>query len=308
MKGRLSISKFTLALAGMLVSALSLSAQEPDLTGQYPTRGTRAQSSLVSPAFFGPNAFQIPDMLDGTTSDKLKIELSGEYFMHSATTRLTGAGYGAMQGWTAGINGKITIPLWTDRVNLVIWIPLEWYDDGTYRGFEAGDAYVSTDIHVLKERKWAPDITIRAALKSASGGSYEKRRYYDDPGYFFDATIAKSWKLDRKCPFFDDIRLAASGGFLCWQTGDGRQNDAFMYGLQAKLRTKYFAVSETWGGYFGWMKCGDAPMSLKTQVNGRIKDFEPFFLYQWGICDWPFHQFRLGLIYNIDILRFKKQE
>lgn len=280
-------------------------AQTPEAS--YPARSDLSKPTWVAPAFFGPNAFQIPDMLDGTVSDKLRLELSGEYFAPSSTTRLTGEGWGAMNGWTAGLNLRATIPLWTDRVNLVIWMPMEWYDDGYYRGFECGDAYVSTDFQVLKERKYCPAISIRAALKSASGGSYNKRRYYDDPGYFFDLAIGKSFYFGgagegEPKGFFEDLRLAASAGFLCWQTADGRQNDAVMYGVQAKLTTKYFVLSETFGGYVGWERCGDAPMSLKTQINGRIGAFEPFFLYQYGLCDWPFHQFRLGLVYNLAIL------
>ena len=39
--------------------------------------------SLVAPAYFGPNAFPVPDMLDGSTSGDLKVELYGDGFLHS---------------------------------------------------------------------------------------------------------------------------------------------------------------------------------------------------------------------------------
>ena len=37
--------------------------------------------SLISPYYFGPNAFPVPDMLDGRVEDELRIELSGDYFL-----------------------------------------------------------------------------------------------------------------------------------------------------------------------------------------------------------------------------------
>ena len=102
------------------------------------------------------------------------------------------------------------------------------------------------------------------------------------------------------------IRLAGSAGFLCWQTTEGRQNDAVMYGLQAQLLHEYFSLQATWGGYVGWERYGDAPMSIKARAAGHIKGFEPYVQYQYGIQDFPFHQLRVGLVYNIDILKRKK--
>ena len=107
-------------------------------------------------------------------------------------------------------------------------------------GHEAGDVYVSTDIQLLKARKFTPDITLRAAIKTASGGSFEKARYYDNPGYFFDMSVGKSlyFGKGKTFPYADatdakmELRFAGSAGFLCWQTDNGRQNDAVMYGLQ----------------------------------------------------------------------------
>ena len=40
---------------------------------------SRSRPTFVSPYYFGPNAFPIPDVLT-KTSDKLKIELAGDYY------------------------------------------------------------------------------------------------------------------------------------------------------------------------------------------------------------------------------------
>lgn len=81
-----------------------------------------------------------------------------------------------------------------------------------------------------------------------------------------------------------------------------------MYGLQLFAKAKYVSLRATWGGYMGWEKSGDCPMSIKAQVNGHIKGFEPFVAYQYGIKDYPFHQLRIGLAYNLDILKYKKSK
>ena len=277
-----------------------------------------SENTGIAPAFFGPNAFPVPDMLDGRTCSTLRIETAGDAF------------WGYEKDWTADLSARINIPLWTPRVNLSVWMPavVEWYWMTTERqhtcriqdsipisGHEAGDVHFSIDIHLLREARIAPDIAFRAGCKTASGGSYDKARYYDTPGYWFDAAIGKSMYIGRggKVTTGHDgntlveLRLAGSLGFLCWQTDNGRQNDAVMYGVQLLAKAEYVSLRATWGGYVGWEQYGDRPMTLKVQLAGHVKGFEPFLAYQYGIKDYPFHQFRVGLAYNIDILSFKKK-
>ncbi len=279
-------------------------------------RSDYSRPTGIAPYYFGPNAFPIPDMLDGRTESRLRLELAGDGY------------FGFKKDQTADLFARAYIPLFTDRVNLTLWIPVtEWYKMTTERqrecrlqdtvamsGHEAGDVYISTDIQLLKARKYAPDIVLRAAMKTASGGGFEKARQYDDPGYFFDLAIGKSLYFGRGKTFPEavpkeavvELRFAGSVGFLCWQTDNGRQNDAVMYGLQMLLKTEYVSLRTTWGGYVGWEKYGDRPMSIKATLAGHIHDFEPYLTYQYGIKDYPFHQVRVGLAYRIDILKYKK--
>ncbi len=291
----------TLLLA---LSALHLFAQTPL------DKADLSQATLISPYYFSPNAFPIPDMLSGEVSPTLRIELSGDCFLGFAGDR------------TEDIAFNLRIPLFTDRVNLTVWMPvMEFYqntlerqriqrlqDTVPMRGSLAGDVYISTDIQVLRHRQWIPDVAVRAALKTASGGGYSLARYYDSPGYFFDMTVAEVFPLQQS-DFLQELRVASSVGFLCWQTDNGRQNDAVMYGLMLQWKTKYFALSQVFSGYTGWENehknhpdAHDAPMSLKTSITGYYKNFELGFMYQYGLRDYPFHQFKLSLAYNIDIL------
>ena len=45
------------------------------------------------------------------------------------------------------------------------------------------------------------------------------------------------------------------------------------------------------------------------RAAGHVKGFEPYVQYQYGIKDYPYHQIRVGLVYNISILdRFAKRQ
>ena len=263
--------------------------------------------SLVAPGYFGPNAFPVPDMLDGTTSSDLRVELYGDGFLCSMTRRPS-------DDITLDLFAKATIPLFTDRVNLVIWMPVvEWFRSGPavnvlrrvqdpdrwISGTDSGDAYVSTDILILDERKRGCGLVLRAALKSASGNSFGTARVYDAPGYFFDVAVGRDIvkSADGKTVF----RTALSAGFLCWQTGNGRQNDAVMYGALASLKTGPFKAEVNYGGYVGWEGKGDRPMTLKTKLSWSIGRCSINAMYQVGFVDWPFHQVRLGAAYSFPL-------
>ena len=278
-------------LFSILLAPLFIHAQVPVVAPDL------SQPTEIAPAYFGPNALPIIDMSDGMTYDHLRLELAADGY------------FGYKGDRTADLFARAHVPLFTRWANLSVWMPVyEWYSQTDGKGSGAGDVYISTEVQVLhnewfktEHAKYIPQMTIRLGMKTASGGQFERRRHYDSPGYFFDAAMGQSIPLPHVT-----LRFAGSIGFLCWQTDNGRQNDAVMYGLQAQMRHEYFSLQATWGGYFGWEKHGDAPMSLKIRAAGHIKGFEPYAQYQWGIKDYPFHHIRIGLVYNINILHRKQ--
>ena len=265
----------------------------------------RSVKTLIAPKYFGPNAFPVPEMLDGTVSPTLQAELAGDYsngFLASGRDNFF------------AIHTKISIPLWTPRVNLTFWMPVcEWWNMGPEamaarrvdpslkgKGHDAGAAFLSIDFCVLKERKYVPAIAIRAALRTASDGSFANGVSYDSPGYFFDAAIGKN---------FGPVRLAVSAGFLCWQVTNGGQNDAIMFGALARYEHRWISIGAQFGGYWGWERDGDFPMTLRARIEGPKEwMFRPFALYQRGLHDWQFDQVRVGVIFSYDILKFRKQK
>ena len=248
----------------------------------------------VSPAYFGPNAFPIIDMSDGLTYDHLRLEVAADGY------------FGYKGDRTADLFARVHVPLFTRWANLSVWMPIyEWYSQMDGTGSGAGDVYISTDVQILHNEwfktdkaRYIPQMTVRLGMKTASGGQYERQRHYDCPGYFFDLTMGQSIPIREV-----SLRFAGSVGFLCWQTDNAQQNDAVMYGLQAQLRHEYVSFAATWSGYFGWQKNGDCPMSIKARLAGHAKGFEPYVQYQYGIRDFPFHQVRVGLVYNLNILK-----
>ena len=295
------MNRFRACLTALLACATLSFAQTPVVK---PDLGV---PTLVAPAYFGPNAFPVPDMLDGSTSGDLKVELYGDGFLCSMTSVPT-------DDLTLDLFAKATIPLFTDRVNLVVWMPVvEWFRSGPdvnrlrriqdpdrwITGIDSGDAYVSTDILVMDERKRGCGMVLRAALKSASGNSFGTARMYDAPGYFFDLSVDRNIKesADGKTV----VRVALTAGFLCWQTANGRQNDAVMYGALASLKTGPFKAEVNYGGYVGWEQKGDRPMTLKTKLAWSFGRCSLNAMYQVGFMDWPFHQIRLGATYSFPL-------
>lgn len=250
-----------------------------------------------SPLYFGPNALPVPYMLDGIVSPHIYTECSFDLSC------------GFHGDFTKTISAKLNIPIFSPRVNLSLWMPIvEFYKNTSEslawqnspqrkaNGHTIGNVYISTDIHVVRQSKLRPDITIRAALITASGDSDEYARYYDAPGYFFDASISKSMKLGNS--FFKDLRITLNGGFLCWQTGQSEQNDAYMYGIKSTLLTNIFDASVAYQGYSGWQNNGDRPIVLRAGITLNLRNISPSVGFEHGFRDYPFNIYRFSFGYR----------
>jgi hypothetical protein len=241
-------------------------------------------------------------MLDGRTSPTMKVELYGDCFLGTTTGRVG-------DDLTGDVFVRLTTTLFTPRANLTVWMPIveSYYTSaevnalrrlqhkGDLKGVDSGDVYVSTDINLFNEAQHGVDVSVRAAMKTASANKWADGRCYDSPGYFFD--VAAGRQVGNS-----GLRVAASGGFLCWQTDNGRQNDAVMYGALIAYTYKRFTIDTCFGGYAGWERDGDRPMTLKTNLSYRLGDWSVRVGHQVGFMDWPYHQIRVGATYSFDML------
>ncbi|MDO5443221.1 MAG: hypothetical protein Q4G10_06075 [Bacteroidia bacterium] len=273
---------------------------------QVPIEHSPFNPSYISTEYFGPYAFPVPELLEGSICNDLHLEVSGDCVKGTA-----------LGDRTSAITFKASIPLWTDRAALTIWGEMhEWYNDTaetrTYRrvspeyplkGEDAGNVYYSLDMLVLKESATRPSIALRAATQSATGDKYEVARHYDAPGYFFDISSGKDFSLSRECR----IRLSATAGFVCWQTDRGSQNDAMMLGAKASFGSPIVTVSAEYGQYSGLegknaVNAGDCPKAFSAEASMHFGNISPFIKWQKGINDWPFSLVRAGIAVDFDIL------
>jgi len=262
-----------------------------------------------STAWFGPNANPIPEFTDATIPAKTTITLTGDYYF--------GHGDQTENGYA-----KIEFPLIPERVSFKVWSTiLEHYQvtnqlsaqramlDGNTSGKANGDIYFQTRILLLKETNNAPDIILNTTLKTASGTYQQYRRYFNTPGYYFDAEIGKS--LHTQSSFISEIRAVVNVGFMCWETErQSTQDDAPMYGGKIIIGNQNWKLENTLSGYWGWMHTnvrygadyGDAPMVYAAKITKLTKNINYFAQYQYGIKDFPYQQIRLGVSFTIDKL------
>ena len=262
-----------------------------------------------STAWFGPNANPVPEFTDATIPAKTTISLMGDYYF--------GHGDQTENGYF-----KIEFPLLPERVSFKVWSTiLEHYQvtdqlsaerkmlNGNTVGKSNGDLYVQTRILILKENKSAPSIILNSTLKTASGTNNDQRRYFNTPGYYFDAEIGKSFLTHGS--FISEIRAVADVGFMCWETNYlSTQDDAPMYGGKIIIGNPGWNLENTLSGYWGWMHTnkrygsdyGDAPMVYAAKITKLTKNINYFAQYQYGIKDFPYHQVRLGVSFTLDKL------
>jgi len=265
-----------------------------------------AQPIKYSTTWFGPNANPVPEFTDARIPAKTTISLIGDYY------------FGYSDQTTNGYV-KLEVPLLPECVSLKLWSTvLEHYNTtpelmqqrgaSKVSGFEGGDVYVQTRIRLLKEQNGLPSIILNSTLKSASAKTVLTRRYFDTPGYYFDTEIGKSFYTKSK--FISEIRLVGNVGFMCWETTNSTQDDATMYGGKLIIGNPVWKLENTLSGYAGWMHSnrnyssdyGDTPLVYAAKLSFMTKNIDYFAQYQYGITDFPYHQIRVGVSFEIQPL------
>lgn len=258
---------------------------------------SKAQKINYSPAYFGPNANPVPEFTDAAIPAKTTIKFSGDHYF----------GFGDK---TDAMALAIEIPLLSEQISLKVWgnffekykVTQNIYDErnmqnGKLSGTAGGDIYVQTRILILKEKKYTPNVILNSTLKTASGTAFEARRYFDTPGYYFDTEIGKSFRFKNKV--LNEIRPVIDFGFLCWETTNSTQNDAYLYGGKLILSNQLFDFENAVSGYYGWMKNGDNPLVYSSKLIFKQDNFNMFAQYQYGIKDFPYHHIQAGISFTL---------
>lgn len=264
-----------------------------------------------SPRYFGPNAFPVPKMGDGKVPEKLVVDAALEQYW----------GYGDN---TTNLNLRIDIPLYPKYVNLALWmVPVEYFSTTTRvrnerymrlkdpRGFAVGDVYIQTGIQILRNRPNAPDIMINLTMKTASGSPLAAVRYYDTPGYFFDATVGKTFSF-RPESKLQSLSVSGRVGFLCWQSirvEHAMQDDAFLYGVRLGLNGTRWQFDMDFSGYIGWQLNGDCPMVLRgTACRNLPKGNAVYVGALIGFQDYRYYGVSIGYRFSTALHLFQKRK
>jgi len=268
---------------------------------------TYSQTVKYSTSWFGPNANPVPEFTDARIPAKTTLSLMVDNYF----------GFGDN---TKNVYAKIEIPLIPERVAFKVWSSgLEFYTltpevscarvckNETDSTTAIEKIKVQTRMLLLKETKHLPCMILNVTLRTASGTNFPQRRYFETPGYYFDAEIGKSFQTGVK--FINEFRMVADLGFICWETTNSTQDDAPIYGAKIIVGNPHWNIENSLSGYHGWMHnssstpdYGDAPLVYSAKLSILSKKITYFSRYQFGINDFPYHQIRLGISYTFDKL------
>jgi hypothetical protein len=173
-------------------------------------------------------------------------------------------------------------------------------------GTAPGDVRVGARFLLAEEGRRRPALGLRLVVKSTTGKGLDSLRFTNAPGYVFDLLAAK----DLAAVGGVALRALFKVGFLAWQIGDNRQDDAFDYG--ATLRAAFasgVSVSTELRGYAGW-RGNDKPLVLgMTAGVPAWRRLEVRASVDHGLTpDAPPLEVRLGLVFFIDPPDFGKRK
>ena len=312
-KDRLFSSIKLILLAFLSFGCMAVHAQDDDWTwwnelANWDGKTLWQYYFTYSPRYFGPNAFPVPKMGDGKVPENLIADASVEQYF----------GFGDN---ATDLNLRVDIPLYPKYVNLAVWmVPVEYYNTSIEvrnerlmrtkdpKGLAVGDVYIQTGIQIMRDRPKAPDIMINITMKTASGGPLSAARYYDTPGYFFDATIGKTFTFEKR-KHLQSVAISGRVGFLCWQSiraDHAMQDDAVIYGVRVGLTTNNWQYEMDFSGYNGWIHNGDCPMVLRGQVCRNFKRGNS--LYVGGLLgfqDYRYYAVSVGYRFSTAVKLFK---
>ena len=312
-KDRLFSSIKLILLAFLSFGCMAVNAQDDDWTwwnelANWDGKTLWQYYFTYSPRYFGPNAFPVPKMGDGKVPENLIADAAIEQYF----------GFGDN---ATDLNLRVDIPLYPKYVNLAVWmVPVEYYNTSIEvrnerlmrtkdpKGFAVGDVYFQTGIQIMRDRPKAPDIMINITLKTASGGPLSAARYYDTPGYFFDATVGKTFTFEKR-KHLQSVSISGRVGFLCWQSiraDHAMQDDAVIYGVRVGLTANNWQYEMDFSGYNGWIHNGDCPMVLRGQVCRNFKRGNS--LYVGGLLgfqDYRYFAVSVGYRFSAAVKLFK---
>lgn len=254
---------------------------------------------VFSPGRMGPNALPVPSFSNGQIDSSHHLSWANQLtFTRGETTYST-----ILEAQYVPIPHRLSFRLF--------WMPLEWFSTSHllktdrnvfHENYDAttavGDVYLETR-HILIQRPHYSGL-LRLGYKFAASSQLGAARFTDTPGYYFDVSFARHFRLNPQAT----ISLSTMTGLYIWHTNNApvhRQNDAFLYGVQFKLNHSYSTLIMGMGGYVGYLNNGDQPHLLEVAYRADWPtNWAVQIIGRKGINDdWPFTSFSIQLLKKI---------
>ena len=289
--------KHIVAVLTLLLST-SLLAQRPWMS-DYSSVSDWAQYITISSKYMGPFALPVPQVYPAEISSKERAQLGYVNYQCQAGDAPTNASTMAL--YYSFPSGRAAI-----RVSQVIHetyhysdAMADYYHAINTSGSGGGDVNISTYILLIKELERRPSLTLRYALRTASGGNLNDARFVNAAAYYFDLAIGKDVFSNEK----SRLRYYALSGFYVWQlmNFENFQNDAFQYGAGMLYQWKDYIARWDIGGYIGYRNEGDQPMVMRCTLD--IPIYKSFLLnaqFEYGLHDFPYTGMQFSLVYQFD--------
>lgn len=218
----------------------------------------RAEPLLV-PGRMGYNALPALRNPDPVIGEDLQIEMSASMQASSLV---------AARDAAATPYFRATVPFHGVAALEVDGVPLELFDVssatqarlGASRraGITPGDIRAGARFLFLGETPRRPALGVQLVVKTTTGKGLDALRFTNAPGYVFDLLTAKTLLAARLVA----LRAIAKVGFLAWQVGEGRQDDAVDFGATIRAAfAKGVSLATELRGYAGWRQY-DKPVVL----------------------------------------------
>ncbi len=259
--------------------------------------GVQSWSTYIPmvPGKMGPNALPVPDNQDGRIDTNLRLLLAPEVHL-------------APNDFTTNLFTRINIPIKKAVALQIWWVPIEYFKTDTIvrdmraartreaKGFAMGDVYIGMQIPLIANKKGWPDLMLGINLKTASGNGLQDARFTDSPGYWFELSAGKDFKLPSVLPKVT-FRWYASSGFYVYQTNrtDYFQNDALMLGGGLDVNVGRITLRYQLNSYTGYFREFDTPRVARVEGRYKLTNSLLFFRIQGGDESYPYTSLRGGV-------------
>ena len=291
--------KHTLSLLLFFLAINTWAQRDKSWMNDYGNVTDWGQYITVSPKYMGPFALPVPSIYPAEIESKERAQLGYVNYQCHEGEAPTNASVSAFYYSFPSQRVAIEVTMMMNETYTYSDAMADYYHAFNTEGSGGGDVCVNTYVSILKEKKYLPSVTLRYALRTASGSDLNDARHVNAAAYYFDLAFGKDVYKDEH----SRLRYYALGGFYVWQlmNYENFQNDASMYGVGMMYQWKDFKVKWDLGGYHGYRNEGDSPWVMRCNLD--IPIYKSFLLnaqWEYGLRDFPYTGLMFNLVYQFD--------